>query len=140
MRPELMRLVVDTNIFVSILIKPGTALSALTDYIDKRGTILYSVDTLTELVDVLHRRKFGKYTRPEDIAAFVQWVITTGELVAVDEAVTASRDSKDDKFLSLAVAGQADYLISGDKDLLVLGQIRTIPIVSTAAFLASVNH
>jgi putative PIN family toxin of toxin-antitoxin system len=89
---------------------------------------------------VLHRRKFGKYTRPEDIAAFVQWVITTGELVAVDEAVTASRDSKDDKFLSLAVAGQADYLISGDKDLLVLGQIRTIPIVSTAAFLASVNH
>jgi putative PIN family toxin of toxin-antitoxin system len=135
-----MRLVVDTNIFVSLLIRPGSALSSFVEYLDQHGTILYSAETLTELVDVMRRRKFSAYTTAEDVAAFVQWVISTGELVAVEEVAEVSRDSKDDKFLALAVAGRADYLISGDKDLLVLERVGSVPIVSPAAFLASVKH
>jgi putative PIN family toxin of toxin-antitoxin system len=117
-----MRVVVDTNIFVSLLIRPGEALSSFAEHLDKHATILYSTETLTELVDVMRRRKFQAYTTAEEVAAFVQWIITTGELVAVDEVPVVSRDPKDDKFLAVAVVGSADYLISGDKDLLVVGR------------------
>ena len=135
-----MRLVVDTNIFASILIRPGETLSAFIDYIDRHAVILYSAETLTELVNVLRRRKFRAYTTQEDAIEFVRWIIATGELVAVDDGPAISRDPKDDKFLALAVAGRADYLVSGDKDLIVLGRVGRVPILSPAAFLAAVNH
>jgi uncharacterized protein len=135
-----MRVIVDTNVFVSLLIRPGEALSTFIEYLDEYAIILYSAETLTELVDVMRRRKFQTYTTAEEVATFVQWIIATGELVSVDKVPRVSRDPKDDKFLAVAVAGGADYLISGDKDLLVLGQINSIPIVSPAAFLAAVNY
>jgi putative PIN family toxin of toxin-antitoxin system len=101
-----MRLVVDTNIFASILIRPGETLSAFIDYIDRHGIILYSAETLTELVNVLRRSKFRAYTTPEEAAEFVRWIIATGELVAVNDTPAVSRDPKDDKFIALALAHQ----------------------------------
>ena len=68
------------------------------------------------------------------------WIADAGELVTVEEAVTGSRDPKDNKFLALSIAGQADYLVSGDKDLLVLGHIGGAVIVSPADFLGAVKH
>jgi predicted nucleic acid-binding protein len=50
------------------------------------------------------------------------------------EVITACRDPKDNKFLELAVSGQATHLISGDPDLLVLSPFRGIPIVTPQAF------
>lgn len=135
-----MRVVVDTKFFISLLIRPGTALSSFVEYLDEHGTVLYSVETLTELVDVMRRRKFSAYTTSEEVAAFVQWVITTGELVVVEEVAALSRDPKDDKVLAVAVAGRADYLVRGDKDLRVLERVGSVPIVTPAAFLASVKH
>jgi putative PIN family toxin of toxin-antitoxin system len=135
-----MRLVVDTNVFVSILIRPGQTLSAFAEYLDRACVILYSTDTLTELVDILRRRKFAAYTSAEEVAAFVEWVINTGELVATEGIAVACRDPKDEKFVAVALAGRADYLISGDQDLLVLGRVGSTPIVSPAALLALVNQ
>lgn len=136
-----MRLVVDTNVFVSILIRPGKSFVALTDFLDQNATVLYSTDTLTELVDVLRRQKFTRYTTAEDVTGFVEWIVSAGELVTVDaDPGVASRDSKDNKFLALAVSGRADYLISGDKDLLVLKAIGAVPIVSPVQFLAKIGE
>jgi putative PIN family toxin of toxin-antitoxin system len=135
-----MRLVIDTNVFVSILIRPGAGLSALVDHIDQTATVLYSTETLTELVDVLRRQKFAKYTTSDGVARFVQWIVALGEFVPSVEPMTGSRDPKDDKFLSLALAGRADYLLSGDKDLLVLGRIGPIPIVTAADFLTAIKR
>ena len=80
-----MRLVIDTNIFTSILIRPGETLSTLIDYVDRHAIILYSAETLTELVNVLRRGKFRAYTTPEEAAEFVRWIVATGELITVDE-------------------------------------------------------
>ena len=135
-----MRLVLDTNVFVSLLIRPGETFAALSAYIDDHATILYSAATLPELVDVLARKKFAKYTDPDEVAAFVKWIIATGELVTVEYDTSGSRDPKDDKFLSLAVAGRADYLVTGDKDLLVLRRIGTTTILTPADFIAAVHH
>jgi putative PIN family toxin of toxin-antitoxin system len=131
-----MRVVVDTNI--SLLIRPGETFHSLIDHLDQHATILYSTDTLTELVDVLRRTKFAKYPTPEEVAVLVTWLAEAGELVTVADDVAGSRDATGNKFLSLALAGRADYLVSGDKDLLVLGTIGTIPILSPADLLAAV--
>ena len=67
--------------------------------------------------------------------------MSAGELVTAEtHGTVTSRDPKDNKFLALAVSGQADYLITGDKDLLVLKSIGAIPIVSPAEFLAKIKE
>ncbi|NET73225.1 MAG: putative toxin-antitoxin system toxin component, PIN family [Sphaerospermopsis sp. SIO1G2] len=57
--------------------------------------------------------------------------------MTIREEVVACRDPKDDKFLSLAVNGDADYIITGDQDLLVLHPFRHIPIMAPAQFVQS---
>jgi putative PIN family toxin of toxin-antitoxin system len=58
------------------------------------------------------------------------------EVVEIGEEILGvCRDPADDPFLSCAVAADADFIISGDKDLLALGSFRNIPIVTAAAFL-----
>lgn len=61
--------------------------------------------------------------------------ISVAELVEITEEVIACRDPKDDKFLSLAVSGEAKVIMSGDKDLLVLHPFRGIDIVKAPEFL-----
>jgi uncharacterized protein len=61
-------------------------------------------------------------------------MLAAAELVSIAEHITACRDPTDDKFLELAVNGRADFIISGDSDLLALNPFRTIPIVTPAAF------
>lgn len=57
-----------------------------------------------------------------------------------DEIIGVCRDRADDKFLSCAVAAKTDYIVSGDKDLLVLGNFRNIPIITAAAFQEKMNQ
>lgn len=97
-----MRVVLDTNIFVSLLIRPGPTLRALSEVLDYEATILYSIDSLSELTEVLERGKFAPFTSLDEIAELLQWIVRTGELVEVSTPVTGSRDADDDKFLSLA--------------------------------------
>ena len=133
-----MRGVIDPGVLVSGLIRsqgvPGSLLRAL---VDNRFTAVYSAEMLLEVVEVLGRAKFRiKYQiQPDDIAALLQLVRLRGELVIPPHPVTICRDPKDDKFLAAALAGQADYIISGDADLLVLVRFQGIPILTPAEFL-----
>jgi len=60
--------------------------------------------------------------------------MAAAELVTITEQIVACRDPSDDKFLELAVNGQADAVVSGDADLLVLNPFLGIPIISASAF------
>jgi|SRR5665213_321161 len=135
-----MRVVFDTNIFISLLIRPGQTFRGLIDIVDRQATLLYSAEALTELVAVLRRPKFLSFTSVDETADLVKWIIETGELIPVDRQVTGSRDIADNKFLSLAISGHADYLISGDKDLLVLGRIGGTQIMSAAQFISVIGQ
>ncbi len=133
-----MRVVIDTSVLVSGLIRlqgsPGKVMRALRD---GRFTALYSHDTLMEIVEVLGRDFFRqKYQiQAEDISVLVNLIRLRGEAVAPTQRVTDCRDPKDNKFLEVAISGEADYLVSGDDDLLSMNPYQDIPVLSPAEFL-----
>ncbi len=104
------------------------------DRAQRERAILLSYAVLAELFEVLHREKFRRYIDQEDIRRFLAALTREAEWVNVDVEVTACRDPKDDKFLSLAVSGNATHIVTGDADLLVLHPFRGIEIVSPGAF------
>ena len=96
---------------------------------------MISEDMIGEINDVLRRDEFEKYVKESLRVEFLTALLRDAELVQVTENVTACRDPRDDKFLSLAVSGNANCIVSGDKDLLVLDPFREIAILSPAQFL-----
>ena len=133
-----MRVVVDTNVLVRALIKPhGTVGPVLLRLRHGDYTLLYAQSLLEELVDVINRPRIrDKYKlTDEDIETVVSLILLRGEAVTPVERITACRDPKDDKFLEVAVAGKADVIVSGDRDMLVLEQVGDIPILPPSALL-----
>ncbi len=133
MPPE--RIVVDTNALISRLLVPESLPGRAVRRAIDTAQLLVSEATLTELADVLSRPKFDAYMSIEDRQEFFRRLSRVVEVVPIIYVVRACRDPKDDKFLELAVNGNADLIISGDDDLLVLHPFRGIPIMTPASFL-----
>lgn len=130
-----MRVVVDTNILVSFAIRPSKDFERLFDYLAGHGVTLISEDTVSELFSVLNREKFRKYIAQDSAIDYVEWYAGVSESVVVTQHVTACRDPKDNKFLSLAVTARADCIIAGDSDLLDMIAYDGIPIYRATDFL-----
>ncbi len=133
-----MRVVIDTNILVRALIMPhGSVGPVLRRLRHGEYTLLYSPSLLEELTDVLNRPRIrDKYGLSEtDIATLLRLILLRGEPVTPAQPITACRDPKDNKFLEVAVAGQAEALVSGDEDLLALHPFEGVPIIPPAEFL-----
>ncbi|MYJ68314.1 MAG: putative toxin-antitoxin system toxin component, PIN family [Gemmatimonadetes bacterium] len=132
------RWVLDTNVILSALLFPSGRLTWLRDAW-RSGTVvpLASRETTTELIRVLHYPRFGLTTsqREDLLADYLPYC----ESVTVPQPVTIPqcRDPFDRPFLELAVAGRADALVTGVKDLLALAQAFPIPILSPTAALAT---
>lgn len=128
-----MRLVVDTNIFVSAALKEASWPAATVRWIAMYGGLLKSAVTEQELLAVLQRPRIAPKVEP-DFFNRLRRMLAAAEPVTITERVVACRDPDDDKFLELAVNGNADAIISGDADLLALDTFRGIPIITAAAF------
>jgi uncharacterized protein len=136
------QLVIDSNVWIAALISPaGTARQLVDAVLDNDIDILLSEAVFTELVSRLDRPKFDRYREPE------AWNLFLSELVELalwhEDAGTAigiCRDADDDKFLALAVTGQADAIISGDGDLLELATHEGIPVLTPAQYLRGLRE
>lgn len=129
------RCVFDTNVLISALLfnesKPAQAFfSAL-----RTGEVLVSADMIVELNAVLGHKKFQRYVTKEERERFLRSLLQEAKLVEIREKVRACRDLKDDRFLELAINGEADRIVSGDGDLLVLDPFRDIRILTPGDFL-----
>ena len=132
------RFVVDTNVLISaLLFKQSIPFQAVK--IAEKGVILYSGAMLNELNRVLNRRKFDKYLTLEERQKFLIKFIASSQSVEIIETISACRDAKDNKFLELAVNGNAQTIITGDQDLLVLNPFREIEIM-TPDFFVSIGN
>ena len=89
------------------------------------------------MTDVILRPKFDRYVSAESRNQFIAALLRNARFLEPEESIQACRDPKDDKFLEIAVAGQAMFVITGDEDLLVLDPFRGIRIVTASEFVAS---
>lgn len=113
------KLIIDTNLWISWLIgNKKTPLSKL--LADKTVEIFSCADQIHELFEVIERSKFRKHFHNEDLAEFKLFFIDAVIIIDVKIKIKVSRDSNDDYLLALAKTANADHLLTGDKDLLVL--------------------
>ncbi len=134
MNNEQVRGVFDNNVLVSAALLTGVPRKAFDKLLDN-GVVLVSVPVLLELAEVLSREKFDKYVTHDERMRFMVGFLKVAAMIETGEAITACRDPKDDKLLELAVSGKADFLVTGDKDLLVLNPFRGVEIITPREFL-----
>ncbi len=130
-----MRIVLDTNVIISaFLIFNSKAQQAYIKAL-KNSQILYSIDTLNEIFDVIKREKFNKYLQLKDRIKLLIQFIDISEEIQITAKIEECRDKKDNKFIELADSGNANLIITGDKDLLVLNGKFRFSIITIEEFL-----
>lgn len=130
-----LRFVFDANAIVSASLSEAS-MSAKAFYLAvDSGLLLLSDVALREIRDVLGREKFDRYVSKDKRRRFLRVLVRDAEWVETRTVIRACRDPDDDKYLELAVDGSTDCVVSGDKDLLVLGPFRGIPILRPDQFL-----
>jgi putative PIN family toxin of toxin-antitoxin system len=132
-----MRVVVDTNVFVSAALKDKSLPSLALHQAAQRCVLLKSAVTEAQLLAVVARPYLASLIAPVALD-WLKRLIAAAELVTIVERIVACRDPTDDKFLEVAVNGHADLILTGDNDLLVLNPFRGIPIVAPATFVQGV--
>jgi putative PIN family toxin of toxin-antitoxin system len=91
------------------------------------------------LAEVLQREKFERDFTAAEREVFLEAFVERASFIEPKEEIRICRDAKDDKFLELAVSGEATYLISGDNDLRSLNPFHGIAIITAAEFLAATS-
>jgi len=130
-----MRILLDNNLFVSSLINPkGKPASIVRVALEGTVTIVSSAEQIERLAHVLARAKHRHQFALTDAASLIQHLAATSIIAKPRADVTATSDPEDNLLLATAVAGRADYFVTGDKrHLLPLGQFEGMPIITVAA-------
>jgi putative PIN family toxin of toxin-antitoxin system len=131
--------VIDTNLWISFLLTPGGTAAKAVEHGLLWGIPLMSEATLTELSDVLSRSKFDPYVTREDRQQFLLHIGGVVRIISVTRKISACRDPKDDKFLDVAINGEADLILTGDQDLLDLHPFHGVEIMNPPDFLRRVS-
>lgn len=128
-----MKVVFDTNVFVSAFIVPGSQSEDAFLLAQRRTVNLYgSVPILTEVARVLRT----KFHQPEkDITAALKMISRAGTIVRPVRTITVLDDQPDNRILECAVTGQSDVIITGDQHLLTLRTYEGVAIMRVADFL-----
>jgi hypothetical protein len=131
-----MRVVLDTNILVSALISPAGHPAAIYDaWEDGKFILLTCAEQLDELRATLQKPRIAELIRPHGAGRLVNQIKELAEEISSLPRVKRSRDPNDDFLLALSEAGQADYLVTGDKSgLLSLDQHKSTQILSARNF------
>ena len=125
--------IIDTNIIISFLI--GRTLKSLPILLDKNKVTIISTDEqIKELLEVVSRKKFQKYFSLTNIEEFLKLFEEKSQIVKLKTNQTICRDLKDNYLINLAIDSKADFLISGDNDILILKRIGSTEIISYTSF------
>lgn len=125
------KVIIDTNIFISGILFGGNAEIILRLFKDAKIEVAISPETLNELL-----MKLKKFEVEEELIEDLHDILNTKTIkVLPRKKITVARDKKDNMFLAVASESKVDYIISGDKDLLVLNNYDKTLIVSPKEFL-----
>ena len=133
MKAKNIKVIFDTNVWISFLI--GKRLSLIKNYISNgQITIIITEQLLTELKKVTGRDRLKKYFPKESVAELLELLNTIAEKVEIKPIHFVNRDPKDNFLLDLIDFSNADYLVTGDKDLLVHNPFKSAIILTPANF------
>lgn len=129
------KVIIDTNLWISFLI--GKQLVSLKSLLVE-GTIqpIFSQQLLDEITIVTQRPKLQKYFPSEKVTDLIVFLEAIGLLVEIQSSVSLCRDAKDNYLLALAKDSKADYLITGDGDLLILENFEGTVILTYQTFIS----
>ena len=135
MRKEINRLVIDTNLWISLALGSRKVAEKLipiisSDYI----RVFTSIELLDEITETLQKPRLQIYLTQERVKTIFDLLLESTIIITITSDLKICRDKKDDFLLNLAVDAKANYLLSGDKDLLDLGKVDTVDIVTIAEF------
>ena len=99
------------------------------------GLLLFSDETFEELQTRLLKSRFDPYANRGSRAVYLARLRAVSEWVWITGARLGCRDPDDDKIIETALLGEADALVTGDRDLLEVSGFPAVPILSPAAFL-----
>jgi len=132
------RIILDTNLWISFLISKN--LTEIDNLVQtKDTTLIFSNESLEEFIEVVKRPKFEKYFSKKDIEKLLDIFDQFAELIKVKSEIDICRDPKDNFLLNLAIDGKVDYLVAGDKDLLILEKIKKTKIITFRNLVEKIN-
>ena len=130
-----MKIVIDTNVFISAVFFGGLPLKVLQTVIEKKNEAYVSPEIWDEYGDVIERmtRKYPSRLRQN----LIDEAFKLFRIIIPSHEINICRDPDDDKFISCAVDAECMYIVSGDDDLLSLGNAEGVIICTPAEFLSS---
>ena len=139
MRAKNIKVIFDTNVWISFLI--GKRLSFIKNYISSGHiTIITTEQLLQEIKEVTSRERLKKYFPEESVIELLELLETIAEKVEIIPTHFINRDPKDNFLLDLIDFSKADYLVTGDKDLLVHNPFKSATILTPANFEMALNN
>lgn len=133
-----MRICLDTNVLLSGIFWGGLPGKILDLWATGEFELLVSSPILNEYKNVL--RRLGKKLGPEITEHWITKIVENVCIITTLPKMKGwSRDPSDNMFIHCALSGNADYLVSGDKDLLILKDTCPVPIVSPKEFLKEIK-
>jgi hypothetical protein len=127
------RVIIDTNLWISFLISKD--FEFLDKFIiDRQISLIFCDELLTEFVDVIRRPRLKPYFSDHDIEMIIDFIFQYSDFFEISSVVDICRDKKDNFLLALSKDSMADYLLTGDKDLISLQEFGNTKIITLATF------
>lgn len=137
-KSKLLRLVIDTNLWVSFLI--SNRLRKLDTLLLLELRFLFRKELLDEIHSTIKKPRLQKYFSADALEEMLLTLESYIDIIEVKSKANVCRDAKDNFLLALSKDGKSDYLLTGDKDLLELGKFGQTKIVTITHFLEETMH
>ena len=135
-----MRIVVDTNVIVSGIYFGGLPRKVLELWREEAFKLICSPEIMEEYEDVLKRLEIKTGRTPSVLVPqFMNLLLRNSTIIQSNHNIKVSRDPEDDKFVNCALSGKALYIVSGDSDLLDLGEVEGIQIITAKDFVEKMS-
>ncbi|MBS3122149.1 putative toxin-antitoxin system toxin component, PIN family [Candidatus Woesearchaeota archaeon] len=134
----LLKLVLDTNTIVSAFFWEGNEAELFRKIEQGKANLYITNEILREVEEVIKRPKFNEVMTKANLTPYqiMQKIVSLSHLVIAQKwNINVCRDKKDNKFLECVESAKADYLVSGDEDMLSLKEYKGIPITRTGEIL-----
>jgi uncharacterized protein len=126
------RIVLDTNIYISALLNAqGASAKLVSAWLNDQFVLISSEDQIDELARASNYERLRPRIAREQAEELMDTLSTSATLVTPSKNINLSQDPDDNRIIAAAIAGNADYLVTGDKrDLQSLKSVEGIPIVT----------